>query len=89
MECWVPDLLLGVFNAHRKEGIFPFGRKVGSPAPVSEGKEYPELPSTYRLLCMLDKVGEVVAKLAKVLPAAADLYLRELGFRCHLEQGDL
>ena len=81
-----PDLLLGAFNACLKEGIFPARWKVARLALIPKGKGDPELPSSYRPLCMLDTAGKVLEKLirsrlAEAIRAAGDLSPRQFGFR--------
>lgn len=81
-----PCLLLDMYNACLKNGIFSHRWKTSRLVLISKGKGDPETPSYYRPLCMLDTAGKVLEKLLKTrlqraIVAAGDLSPKQYGFR--------
>lgn len=81
-----PEMLLRVYNACLKVGVFPSRWKVARLVLVSKGKGDPDSPSAYRPLCMLDTAGKLLERLIKhrlkeAVHAAGDLSPRQYGFR--------
>ncbi|BES90458.1 Reverse transcriptase (RNA-dependent DNA polymerase) [Nesidiocoris tenuis] len=80
-----PDLLLDMYNACLKEGIFPGRWKKAKLMLLSKGKGDPRSASAYRPLCLLDTAGKLYEKLLKprIQAAVADaggLSRRQYGF---------
>lgn len=81
-----PELLLNMYNTCLSSGVFSERWKVARLVLVSKGKGDPELPSSYRPLCMLDTAGKVLEKLLRprllsAIKAAGDLSPHQHGFR--------
>ena len=81
-----PQLLLSTYNACLAEGVFPSCWKTSRLVLIGKGKGDPDLPSSYRPLCMLDTAGKVLEKLIRsrlnsAVVAAGDLSARQYGFR--------
>lgn len=55
--------LLGALNAHRLKSFFRYQWKVARFALINKGRADPELPTAYRLLCMLDAAGTVFERI--------------------------
>jgi hypothetical protein len=83
------DLLLKVYNACLREGLFPKQWKIGRLVLVSKGKGGVDEPSSYQLLCMLDTAGKVLEKLIRRrltggIKEQGDLSPKQFGFRSEL-----
>lgn len=81
-----PDLLLKMYNKSLEQGIFSDSWKVARLVLIPKGKGDPEVPSSYRPLCMLDTAGKVLEKLLRprlraAIEAAGDLSPKQYGFR--------
>lgn len=81
-----PDLLLNIYYASLEGGVFSVRWKVALLVLIGKDKGDPDSPSSYRLLCMLDTAGKVLAKLLRprlrtAIEAAGDLSPRQYGFR--------
>lgn len=81
-----PHLMLDMYNACLKAGVFSARWKVSRLVLISKGKGDPEMPSSYRPLCMLDTAGKVFEKLIRsrlntAIQAAGDLSPLQYGFR--------
>lgn len=81
-----PDVLLSMYNACLREGIFPELWKRQQLVLISKGKGDPESPSAYRPLCMLDTAGKLLEALLKpriqtAVRNSGGLSQRQHGFR--------
>lgn len=81
-----PQMLLNMYNKCLKEGTFPTAWKEQRLVLISKGKGDPELPSSYRPLCMLDTAGKLLERLMKprlekAITAGGGLSPRQYGFR--------
>lgn len=82
-----PDLLLRMYNACLKAGVFPARWKQAKLVLLNKGKGgHPDEPSSYRPLCMLDTAGKLMEKLIKprlqqAIRDRGDLSARQFGFR--------
>lgn len=81
-----PELLLRMYNASLRAGIFGKPWKTSRLVLLDKGKGDPNLPSSWRPLCMLDTAGKGFEKLLllRLLPAieqAGDLSAKQYGFR--------
>lgn len=81
-----PEILLRMYNACLKEGVFPKIWKRQQLVLISKGKGDPESPSAYRPLCMLDTAGKLYERLIKprlneAITAKGGLSARQHGFR--------
>ena len=81
-----PRILLNMYNACLTEGVFPSPWKTARLVLISKGKGDPDVPSSYRPLCMLDTAGKLFEKLIRArlnsaVEAAGDLSPRQYGFR--------
>lgn len=88
-----PELLLQMYNSCLSEGVFSSRWKTARLVLISKGKGDPELPSSYRPLCMLDTAGKVFEKLIRArltaaIKVAGDLSPRQYGFRVGLSTID-
>lgn len=80
------DILLRMYNACLSDGVFPVQWKRARLVLISKGKGDPDLPSSYRPLCMLDTAGKLFEKLIRsrldsAVEAAGGLSPRQYGFR--------
>lgn len=88
-----PQILLQMYNSCLSEGVFSARWKIARLVLINKGKGDPELPSSYRPLCMLDTAGKVLeklikARLARAIKDAGDLSPRQYGFRSGLSTID-
>lgn len=88
-----PHVLLTVFNACLKVGVFPTRWKVARLVLISKGKGDPDNPSAYRPLCMLDTAGKLLERLIRsrlnaAVKDAGGLAPKQYGFRAGLSTAD-
>jgi hypothetical protein len=88
-----PSLLLRMYNSCLAAGVFSSRWKCAKLVLINKGKGDPELPSSYRPLCMLDTAGKVLEKLIRArltaaIKAAGDLSPKQYGFRVGLSTVD-
>lgn len=81
-----PETLLKMYNSCLREGIFPTAWKEQKLVLISKGKGDPQLPSSYRPLCMLDTAGKLLERLIKprledAIRIGGGLSERQHGFR--------
>ena len=81
-----PQLLLPMYNACLRQGLFPETWKKQRLVLISKGKGEPATPAAYRPLCMLDTAGKLLEKmlkprLAAAIEASGGLSPRQHGFR--------
>lgn len=81
-----PELLLRMFNASLRAGVFSSRWKTARLVLVSKGKGPADAPTSYRPLCMLDTTGKVLEKLLqpRILASirdAGDFSEMQYGFR--------
>lgn len=81
-----PQLLLNMYNACLKAGVFSARWKKARLVLISKGKLGGNLPSSYRPLCILDTAGKGLEKLLqprilKAVQTAGDLSPQQHGFR--------
>lgn len=84
--CVCPEILLRMYNACLKEGVFYSEWKIARLVLISKGKGNALAPSSYRPLCMLNTAGKVLEKLLQprllsAIREAGDLSERQYGFR--------
>lgn len=88
-----PSLLLRMYNSCLVAGVFSSRWKCAKLVLINKGKGDPELPSSYRPLCMLDTAGKVLEKLIRsrltaAIKAAGDFSPKQYGFRMGLSTVD-
>lgn len=88
-----PQLLLNMYNSCLADGVFSTKWKIARLVLINKGKGDPELPQSYRPLCMLDTAGKAMEKLIKArltraIEDAGNLSTNQFGFRSGLSTID-